>query len=261
MKSGWLALASLFFLSVSNTHVVQSVNPGQSTTSSAVLVELFTSEGCSSCPPADKLLIDLDQTSVKNGVTLITLSEHVDYWNRLGWKDPFSSVLYSQRQEEYSRALKLDDVYTPQMIVDGRNAFVGSQRQTALQAIEKAADAPKANVQLAVEAPPGGSASVSIKIDKIPDTSHGDKAEVFLAVAESGLQSKVSRGENAGREIAHTAVARKLVKIGTVDGSSFTAQQNIKLDQAWKRSSTKVVVFLQERNSRRVLGAASAKLS
>lgn len=262
MKSGWLALAGLFFLSGSNTHVVQSVNPGQSSTrSSAVLVELFTSEGCSTCPPADKLLIDLDQTSVKNGVTLITLSEHVDYWNRLGWKDPFSSVLYSQRQEEYSRALKLDDVYTPQMIIDGRNAFVGSQRQTALQAIEKAADAPKANVQIAVEAPPGGSASVSIKIDNIPDTSRGDKAEVFLAVAESGLHSKVSRGENAGREIAHTAVARKLVKIGTVDGSSFTAQQNIKLDQAWKRSSTKVVVFLQERNSRRVLGAASAKLA
>ena len=262
MKSSWVVFACLFFLSGSDTHVVQSVNPGQgSTGSSAVLVELFTSEGCSSCPPADKLLIDLDQTTVKNGVTLITLSEHVDYWNRLGWKDPFSSVLYSQRQEEYSRALKLDDVYTPQMIVDGRNAFVGSQRQTALQAIEKAADAPKANVQLAVEAPPGGFASVSIKIDKIPDTSRGDKAEVFLAVAESGLQSKVSRGENAGREIAHTAVARKLVKIGTVDGSSFTAQQNIKLDQAWKRSSTKVVVFLQERNSRRVLGAASAKLS
>lgn len=262
MKSSWVAFACLFFLSGSDTHVVQSVNPSQgSTKSSAVLIELFTSEGCSSCPPADKLLIDLDQTAAKNGVTVITLSEHVDYWNRFGWKDPFSSVLYSQRQEEYSRALKLDDVYTPQMIVDGRNAFVGSQRQTALQAIEKAADAPKANVQIAVEAPPGGSASVSIKIDTIPDTSRGDKAEVFLAVAESGLQSKVSRGENAGREIAHTAVARKLVKIGTVDGSSFTAQQNIKLDQTWKRSSTKVVVFLQERNSRRVLGAASAKLS
>ena len=262
MKCCCLALACLFFLYGSNTNVVQSSNPDQgSTGSSAVLVELFTSEGCSSCPPADKLLIDLDQTSARNGVTVITLSEHVDYWNRYGWKDPFSSVLYSQRQEEYSRALKFEDVYTPQMIVDGRNAFVGSQRQTALQAIEKAADAPKANVQLAVAPAPGGAASVSIRIDSIPETSRGDKAEVFLAVAESGLNSKVARGENAGREIAHTAVARKLVKVGTVDGGSFTAQPIVKLDQAWKRPATKVVVFLQERNSRRVLGAAAIKLS
>src|SRR5215813_15058916 len=212
MKSDCLALACLIFLSGSNS-TVQSVNHVQNSAGSpAVLVELFTSEGCSSCPPADKLLIDLDQGGAKNGVTLITLSEHVDYWNRFGWKDPFSSVLYSQRQEEYSRALKFEDVYTPQMIVDGRNAFVGSQRQTALQAIEKAADAPKADVQLAVEAAPGGSASVSIKIGSIPEISRGDKAEVFLAVAESGLHSKVARGENAGREITHTAVARKLVK-------------------------------------------------
>ena len=262
MKSGSLALACLFFFSGSNANPGQTVSPGQdSTRSSAVLVELFTSEGCSSCPPADKLLIDLDQNSITNGVTLITLSEHVDYWNRFGWKDPFSSAQYSQRQEEYSRALKFEDVYTPQMIVDGRNAFVGSQRKTALEAIAKAAGAPKANVQLAVESTTGGAASVLVKIDSIPEVSRGDKADVILAVAESGLQSKVSRGENAGREITHTAVARKLVKIGTIDGSSFTAQPNIKVDQTWKRSATKVVVFLQERTSRRVLGAAAIKLS
>jgi len=261
MKSDCLALACLIFLSGSNS-TVQSVNHVQNSAGSpAVLVELFTSEGCSSCPPADKLLIDLDQGGAKNGVMLITLSEHVDYWNRFGWKDPFSSAQFSQRQEEYSRALKFEDVYTPQMIVDGKSAFVGSQRKTALEAIEKAAGAPKANVLLTVEAATGGSASVTVKIDSIPEISRGDKADVVLAVAESGLLSKVSRGENAGREIAHTAVTRKLVKIGTVDGSSFTAQPNLKVDTGWKRSATKVVVFLQERNSRRVLGAAAVKLS
>ena len=260
MKSGCLAVACLLFLSGSNSTVL-SVNPVQNSTgSSAVLVELFTSEGCSSCPPADKLLIDLDQNGARNGVTLITLSEHVDYWNRFGWKDPFSSAQYSQRQEEYSRALKFEDVYTPQMIVDGKSAFVGSQRKTALEAIEKAAGAPKADVQLAVNSAPGAP-SISVKIDNIPEISRGDKADVVLAVAESGLLSKVARGENAGREIAHTAVARKLVKIGTVDGSSFTAQPSLKVDPTWKRSATKVVVFLQERNSRRVLGAAAIKLS
>jgi hypothetical protein len=194
-------------------------------------------------------------------VTVITLSEHVDYWNRLGWKDPFSSAQYSQRQEDYSRALKFEDVYTPQMIVDGRSAFVGSQRKIALEAIEKAANSPKASVQLAVEPSANGSASVSIKIENVPEISNGDKADVMLAVAESDLISKVSRGENSGRQIAHTAVTRKLFKVGSVEGSSFVGRPTVKIDQAWKRSTTKIVVFLQERDSRRVLGAAAAKLS
>jgi hypothetical protein len=262
MKGGYLALACLLLLSGTYSNSTQSVNAVSSAAgSTAVLVELFTSEGCSSCPPADKLLIDLDRNVVKSGVTLITLSEHVDYWNRFGWKDPFSSAQYSQRQADYSKALKFDDVYTPQMIVDGTSAFVGSQRQAALAAIEKAASLPKANLQIAVDAAPNGSANISIKIDSVPEVSRGDKAEVMLAVAESDLLSKVSRGENAGRQITHTAVTRKLVKIGTVDGSSFSAEPNLKVDPTWKRSATKVVVFLQERNSRRVLGAAAAKLS
>jgi hypothetical protein len=109
-----------------------------------VLVELFTSEGCSTCPPADKFLIALDQTQPIEGVQVIALSKHVDYWNHEGWKDPFSSAEFTHRQAEYARAFgDKDGVYTPQMIVDGRIQFVGSQSKTALQAIANAARAAK----------------------------------------------------------------------------------------------------------------------
>ncbi|HST20285.1 MAG TPA: DUF1223 domain-containing protein, partial [Blastocatellia bacterium] len=116
-----------------------------------VLVELFTSEGCSSCPPADKLLTNLDQTQPIKGVQVIALSQHVDYWDQFGWKDPFSSADFSQRQLEYMKALHTKDVYTPQMIIDGQTEFVGSNLARAREAITKAASLPKASVSLAVK--------------------------------------------------------------------------------------------------------------
>ena len=103
-----------------------------------VIVELFTSEGCSSCPPADELLIMLDAQQPVAGALVIPLSEHVDYWNGLGWPDPFASTVFTQRQEQYARALATRGLYTPQMVVDGRLEFVGSQRHTAREAIARA---------------------------------------------------------------------------------------------------------------------------
>src|SRR5882724_10951247 len=111
-----------------------------------VLVELFTSEGCSSCPPADLLLSRLQQSQPIAGVEVITLSEHVDYWNQLGWTDPFSSASLTERQRQYTAVLRGDGVYTPQMIVDGKIGFVGSDRQKALPAIAEAAKAPRTGI-------------------------------------------------------------------------------------------------------------------
>jgi hypothetical protein len=234
--------------------------PGGTAPTPAVLLELFTSEGCSTCLPADKLLADLDQTQSVSGVTVIALSEHVDYWNRLGWKDPFSSAEFSRRQAAYAQALGIGEFYTPQMIVDGRTEFVGSKRTKALEAIGGAAHSPKATVTIAIKTSAPDSITLAIQVENVPDVSTGDKAEVMIALAESGLLSKVSRGENSGRELAHSAVTRKLTRIGTIDGRSFSAQPTVRLDSAWNQQFTKVVVFLQERTSRRVLGVAALKL-
>jgi hypothetical protein len=229
--------------------------------STAVLVELFTSEGCSSCPPADKLLADLERTQRIKDVEVIALSEHVDYWNRLGWKDPFSSAEFTRRQSEYATALRLDDYYTPQMIVDGQAAFVGSSSRLALEAITKAARSPKAVAKAALKGSTAKSVTVAVTIENCPDVSNGDTADVMLAVTESGLSSKVSRGENSGRELAHSSVTRKLIQIGSLKNGLFTAEARVDLNPNWKRQNMKAVAFVQERRSRRVLGATAVKLA
>jgi hypothetical protein len=229
-----------------------------------VIIELFTSEGCSSCPPADVLLSQLEEKQPVSGAQIIVLSEHVDYWNRLGWADPYSSALFSQRQSEYSQAFGLRDIYTPQMVVDGKAEFVGSNAAKAREAITQAVNAPKATLSIvstftaqAKEIP------VTVKVQNLPKITDGDTAEVLLALAESKLNSNVLRGENSGRKLAHTAVVRNLRNIGTIESAkqNFTATQNLLLDKGWNPDNLKVVAFVQERNSRRIIGAAAVKLN
>jgi hypothetical protein len=162
---------------------------------SSVLIELFTSEGCSSCPPADELLARLEQMQPIEGAEVIALSEHVDYWNRLGWTDPYSSSEFSARQNDYARAFDIDGVYTPQMIVDGRAQFVGSDSGRARKAMASASRDSKATVtvNLASEDARAGSITLEVRAERLRSVSEGDSAEVLLAITESGLRSSVSR--------------------------------------------------------------------
>jgi hypothetical protein len=178
---------------------------------SPVIVELFTSEGCSSCPPADAVLAQLQQTQPVAGVEVITLSEHVDYWNYIGWTDPFSSSAFSARQEIYAKAFgQQDNVYTPQMIVDGQTEFNGSAMNIAREAIAKAARSPKADVRIVIPETKAQKdnqkVGLNVSVKNVPPVNQGDVAEVILAITEDNLSSNVSRGENSGRKLAHTAV-------------------------------------------------------
>ena len=226
-----------------------------------VLVELFTSEGCSSCPSADQALEQLQKTQPISKALVIPLSEHVDYWNYIGWSDPFSSGAFSERQRGYARALRLDNIYTPQMVVNGQAEFVGSDRNRAESAIEQAAGGVHADVQLKPVFAAGGSPSLEVRIENVPAVRRGDTADVMLAIAEDGLRSSVSRGENAGRKLGHTAVVRQMRSLGAAAaGRPFTATTAVSIDAKWKRADVSAVVFVQERTGRRVLGVARVSL-
>jgi len=234
-----------------------------STTRNAVVVELFTSEGCSSCPPADEVLTRLEKTQPVRNAEIIALSEHVDYWNQLGWSDPFSSQQFSARQDAYARVIRGVGVYTPQIVVDGQVEFVGGNLNKAIDAIGRAASAPKAAVQL-TSLPPSsdGRRRLRIQADQLPRLSQGDTAEVVLVITESDLRSNVVSGENAGRKLSHNAVVRELWSLGPLDvNGRFSAEQTLTLDSAWKVSQLRAVAFLQERSSRHILGAAVVSLS
>lgn len=211
-----------------------------------VVVELFTSEGCSSCPPADAFLVDLATKVSVPGVNVITLSEHVDYWNHDGWRDPFSSATFTARQTAYADRGGDGDVYTPEMIVDGETAFVGSDRAAARNAIIKAAATPKASVALGWTSADRPVATIAIGAN--PATVH---ASIVVAITEDGLRSSVLRGENAGRTLTHTSVTRRLSVVGqaSVDGS-FHLELPVKMDPTWNRHALRLVVFAQSSQHR-----------
>jgi hypothetical protein len=229
-----------------NGAAVKSASAGAGT---PVIVELFTSEGCSSCPPADALLAQLVQTQPVAGAHVIALEEHVDYWNQLGWRDPFSSAAFSQRQGAYAAALKSDDVYTPEMIVDGQTGFIGSDAGAAEKAISEAARQPKARVTISM---PLGR-RLEIAVSGVP--SSAQTADVYAAVTESGLASNVSRGENEGRRLMHTAVVRQLMRIGTVSPNG-TFRGSFAFDRPAGSQMLSVVAFVQDRHSHRIFGSA-----
>ena len=229
-----------------------------------VVVELFTSQGCSSCPPADALLSALARNQPVSGALIIPLSEHVDYWNRLGWHDPFSSRQFSERQATYVRRLQAEASYTPMMVVEGRQAFVGSQPVTARKAILSAVESTKARLTVTLASSPDPrTVCVSVVATALPDHRGGEDADVWVAVTESAVRTEVTHGENAFRTLTHTGVVRSLERIGSLPsalGDRFATRGQIQLGPHWPRANLRVVAFLQERASGRILGAAQKPL-
>jgi hypothetical protein len=231
-----------------------------------VLVELFTSEGCSDCPPADALLKQLETAQPIPGVEVVPIEEHVDYWNHDGWVDPFSSAQWTFRQQDYVAKLKAGTEYTPQMVVDGETQLVGSFAAEAERSIQIAALGPHVEVTIAPGKSDGkDAADFSVAVSNFPAASQGKTEEVWLAITEDGLHSSVGAGENAGHELYHAAVLRSLTKIGVANAvaasPSFTAGPRVKFSSHWNQANLRVVVFVQEKQTKHILGAAEAKIS
>jgi len=257
-----LGLGPLIGKTASGSTDVKSSHGESRDSRTPVLVELFTSEGCSDCPPADKVLTWLAKSQPVDDVEIIPLSEHVDYWNHLGWSDPFSSVAFSERQHNYSIALR-SEVYTPQMIVDGKVQFVGSDASAALKAISSESRAPRVTVDIQPIRPVGGSernsVSLSVRVERLLSLDPKTKGLVFVAVTEDNLQSSVVRGENSGRTLAHTAVVRALKTIGKLDAradAAFVGKPTIEISRGWKRQDLRAIVFVEAEGNHRILGAA-----
>lgn len=230
-----------------------------------VVVELFTSEGCSSCPPADRLLVKLETEQPVSGAEIIALGWHVDYWNHLGWADRFSSREFTERQYAYAEAFGTNGVYTPQMVVDGVTEFVGSDGSLARQSIMRAAQVAKANVSVTLGAEgTDREAKLVVRAGKLSAARANGKVDVFLALTENGLGSSVGGGENAGRRLEHRAIVRRLQRLGTLnanDTSDFFTEPAVPLAKEWKRENLRAVVYLQERESHRIIGGAIVSLS
>src|SRR5271167_303442 len=225
------------------------------TSRTPILLELFTSEGCSSCPPADALLERLDRSQPVRGADLIILSEHVDYWNDIGWKDPYSSHEYSARQSAYAAKFGNGGIYTPQMVVDGHFEFVGSDEREATKAIENATKGSKVPVMISSSFTDGRTLTLHVETGPLPSSVRAESASVFLAMADNSDESHVSRGENAGRTLKHVAVVRSLLRIGAVDkNAGFSRDMRFDL-KAKNPRDLRIVVIVQEENAGRVWGA------
>ena len=230
-------------------------------TRTPVLVELFTSEGCSSCPPADALLAKLDRSQPVNGAELIVLSEHVDYWNDIGWKDPYSSHEYSERQSAYAARFGRGGVYTPQMVIDGHSELVGSDERRAIQTVENETKFAKVPLSLsAIRFDSNNKLSMHVEAGPLGPSAAAHSAGLFLAIADDSDESQVSRGENAGRTLKHVAVLRTFVSVGTV-GKSDKVSRNVAVNfNNENRRQLRIVGIIQESSAGRVLGVASARL-
>ena len=229
--------------------------PSAAGSPAVTVVELFTSQGCSSCPPADRLLSEI---AGHQAGRVIPLAYHVDYWNRLGWTDPFSSAEWSRRQQAYAAAFHSEQVYTPQAVINGATEVVGSNSSAVDRAIGTASrESNSYSVTLAVH-PQSDGVRLNVSTGaRSPVTRPA--LQVLVAVAESGISTNVKRGENSGRELQNDHIVRRLVPVGTTrNGEKFEGSVLIKILPEWNRRNLEFVALLQDPQSMHIYGAAEA---
>ncbi len=237
--------------------VSNAAPPGRTeATAVPVLVELFTSEGCSSCPSADNVLAALERTQSVAGARIVPLALHVDYWDGIGWPDPFSSADATQRQRNY--APLGSGSYTPQAVIDGRSEMIGSRKGLVEQAIGEAAKRPHGTIGVDVAARANAAApvAVTLKIGALPSGAALD-AEVLVALTQNAVRVAVLRGENAGKTLEHTAVTRQLIVAGKAPAGGGELKASFDLPKGVAAKELRIVAFVQERASRKVLGTAT----
>ena len=252
-----IALSSLAIVLAVVLHLEMSTRAGAEDSKDdhgAVVVELFTSEGCSSCPPADALLRQIDGKLTRDGRHIIGISEHVTYWNHLGWSDPYSRDVYTQRQETYGRRLQLDSVYTPQMVIDGVDQLVGSDRDGLQQELDKTRNSRPVTIQISAVVYREDVVSVSYTLSgSLPSGG----AEVVAIVADDEDRSTVARGENSGRVLTHVSVARsmKLVSAKVSTQEQILVVPILRSSGSSQKQGRRIILLVQEKGQGRVFGA------
>ncbi len=255
----WVAVICLFLQTPPSAagRTRQADNNNAAKTPNPVLIELFTSEGCSSCPPVDILLKKLDAGQPIPGAQLIVLSEHVTYWDQDGWKDPNSSSSLTERQNSYESVLGEKTVFTPQLIVDGAHEVKAGDPRQIQETLQQAAATPKVPVRIGevtVDAGDPGILHARIETDA---NFEKHSADVYVAVALDHVESQVLRGENGGRHLIHVAVVQELTKIGKLPkGKSFSQDVQLKLKPGTDPRNIRLVALVQESGPGKVLGAA-----
>lgn len=219
----------------------------------AVLVELFTSEGCSDCPPADALLSQIGGKQTESGQLIVGISEHVTYWNQLGWSDPFSSDSYTERQNAYGQRFHLDSVYTPQMVINGEEQIVGSDRAGLLRAVRE--EQKPQPISIHINAVSAHDRALVIDYSITGNIPSGG-ADLFAAVTDDSTKSSVTRGENSGRTLSHVSVARSITRVAKVGSQGDQAIQIPlpNLSALAENQGRHLILFAQAPGLGRVLG-------
>lgn len=224
------------------------------------MLELFTSQSCSSCPAADQLVSQLGRDGTLPYV-VIPLAYHVDYWNRTGWRDPFAKKQWTARQEAYAKALRTRQIYTPQAIINGRMEAIGSDEARLREHLRNAQLTPPAGrVTLSIARPQAGESTLRVRVAaELTRKLNAKDIQVVVALFENRLTTDVAAGENHGKTLANDFVVRQLTQVFALSGTPFVVQEGLavfEVDPRWQSGELGVAAFLQDSATLAIYGAA-----